>query len=131
MYFKNFKISVILIILAMVFSGCSTLKNLDNKAGELLKIIGQEEKTEVIPSEEKNPEEEIKLNLDTKEITQEQIKKIDKFLEKNNLNRYGDLEGTMYMGGTPLFNESTGESIDRLEYLIEKHPDLVNKAIIE
>lgn len=115
----------------MVFSGCSTLKNLDNKAGELLKIIGQEEKTEVIPSEEKNPEEEIKLNLDTKEITQEQIKKIDKFLEKNNLNRYGDLEGTMYMGGTPLFNESTGESIDRLEYLIEKHPDLVNKAIIE
>jgi len=130
MYFKNFKISVILILLAMVFSGCSTLKNLDKKAGELLKIIGQEERGEE-SSEKEKPKEEIKLDIDIKDITQEQIKKIDKFLEENNLNRYGDLEGTMYIGGTPLFDENTGKSIDRLEYLIEKHPDLVNKAITE
>lgn len=30
----------------------------------------------------------------------------------------------MYMGGTPLFNESTGESIDRYEYLKKKFPNL-------
>lgn len=29
----------------------------------------------------------------------------------------------MYMGGTPLFNEMTGESTDRYEYLVKKFPD--------
>jgi hypothetical protein len=30
----------------------------------------------------------------------------------------------MYTGGTPLFDERTGQTTDRMEYLLRKHPDL-------
>ena len=126
MHFKNIKISVILIILALLFSSCSVLENLDQKAGELLKTIGGEKSEEDISSEKENND---KIDIDIKEITSRQKKKIDKWLEDNNLNRYGDAEDTMYMGGTPLFDEITGEAIERLEYLLDKHPDLVNSAL--
>ena len=45
------------------------------------------------------------------------IKLMDEWLADNDLNRYGDPKGTMYTGGTPLFNESTGVSRDRYEYV--------------
>lgn len=51
------------------------------------------------------------------------MKVVDEWLKTKNLNEYGDEQGMMYMGGTPLFNEMTGESKDRLEYLIEKFPN--------
>mmetsp|Transcript_33176 Transcript_33176/g.48653 ORF Transcript_33176/g.48653 Transcript_33176/m.48653 type:complete len:84 (-) Transcript_33176:512-763(-) len=44
------------------------------------------------------------------------------WLEAQGLNEYGDSEGTMYMGGSPLFDESTGESKDLVDYLTEKYP---------
>ena len=47
---------------------------------------------------------------------------IDRWLQNENLNRYGDPLDTMYMGGTPLFNEQTGESQDRYQYLLAKFP---------
>lgn len=53
-------------------------------------------------------------------------KQIDAWLVANKLNIYGDKEGTMYAGGTPLFNEATGESLDRYEYLLKKYPELKN-----
>ena len=52
-----------------------------------------------------------------------EIQQIGDWLQENNLNQYGDLEGTNYTGGTPLFDETTGETSDRLEYLLEKFPD--------
>jgi hypothetical protein len=48
---------------------------------------------------------------------------VDRWLEGKKLDRYGHEEGTMYAGGTPLFNEATGESRDRLEYIFERHPE--------
>ena len=45
------------------------------------------------------------------------IELMDKWLTEKGLNRYGDPKGTMYKGGNPLFNESTGESRDRYEYV--------------
>jgi hypothetical protein len=51
------------------------------------------------------------------------LKIIDAWLEQNDLNLYGDALGTIYMGGTPLFDESTGESVSRFSYLMEKFPD--------
>ena len=51
--------------------------------------------------------------------------KIDQWLEDSNLNQYGDPAGTMYTGGTPLFNEATGASIDRYSYILLQHPNLV------
>ncbi|MGI5861708.1 MAG: hypothetical protein ACOX6T_06575 [Myxococcales bacterium] len=47
---------------------------------------------------------------------------VDRWLKERNLNQYGDPEGTMYAGGTPLFDEATGERTDRLEHVFSKHP---------
>ena len=49
---------------------------------------------------------------------------IDAWLAGRGLGEYGDPPGTMYMGGTPLFDEATGERRDRVDYLLEKHPEI-------
>ena len=48
----------------------------------------------------------------------------DAWLQAHALNSFGDKPGTMYMGGTPLFNERTGARTDRLQYLDAKLPAL-------
>jgi hypothetical protein len=48
---------------------------------------------------------------------------VEAWIIENDLNRYGDPQDTLYTGGTPLFNEETGETTDRFEYLIDKYPD--------
>ncbi len=48
---------------------------------------------------------------------------VDRWLEARKMDMYGHPEGTMYAGGTPLFNEATGESTDRLEYIFKRHPE--------
>ncbi|HSP78778.1 MAG TPA: hypothetical protein VLQ93_09630 [Myxococcaceae bacterium] len=48
---------------------------------------------------------------------------VDRWLEARNMDMYGHPEGTMYAGGTPLFNEVTGERTDRLEYIFKRHPE--------
>jgi hypothetical protein len=50
--------------------------------------------------------------------------RIDRWIRENGLNDYGDPKGTMYMGGTPLFNEMTGSTMDKYEYILKKHPEL-------
>lgn len=64
-----------------------------------------------------------------KSITSEQKKAIDEWLERNKLNKYGDALDAVYGGGTPLFNERSGETVDRFEYLFKKFPQL--KEIIK
>jgi len=48
---------------------------------------------------------------------------VDRWLEARKLDRYGHEAGTMYAGGTPLFNEATGETRDRMEYVFERQPE--------
>lgn len=48
---------------------------------------------------------------------------VDRWLQAHKLDRYGNAEGTMYAGGTPLFNEATGETRDRLEYVFSRQPE--------
>ena len=62
-------------------------------------------------------------------LTEEQKRAVDEWLAANHLNEFGDKLGTFYAGGTPLFNEATGETIDRFKYLFEKFPEL--KRVIE
>lgn len=57
--------------------------------------------------------------------------KIDAWLAERNLNEYGDSQGTVYAGGTPLFNEATGQSTDRYSYLLQKFPDLIESLNLE
>jgi len=48
---------------------------------------------------------------------------VDQWLKERQLDRYGHPEGTMYAGGSPLFNEATGESQDRLEHIFARQPE--------
>jgi hypothetical protein len=48
---------------------------------------------------------------------------LDQFAKDKKLDRYGNAEGTMYAGGSPLFDERTGESRDRLDYFYERQPE--------
>lgn len=57
-------------------------------------------------------------------LTSEQKRVVDEWLAANSLNEFGDKLGTFYAGGTPLFNEATGETIDRFEHLLAKFPEL-------
>jgi len=57
------------------------------------------------------------------EISFEEKQLIEAWILENNLNQYGDPKNTAYMGGTPLFDEKTGKSIDKYEYILRKHPD--------
>lgn len=49
---------------------------------------------------------------------------IDRWLAQRELNQYGDPVGTVYAGGTPLFDEKTGRTTDRIQHLAGKHPEL-------
>ena len=53
--------------------------------------------------------------------SQEEQKDILAWLERSSdsLNTYGDPADAMYMGGSPLFNERTGEFKDKFQYIIE------------
>ncbi|HEY6908434.1 MAG TPA: hypothetical protein VI356_03630 [Myxococcales bacterium] len=51
---------------------------------------------------------------------------LDRELAARKLNAFGDPEGTMYAGGTPLFDERTGASISREQYVFSHHPELAS-----
>lgn len=57
------------------------------------------------------------------EISAEEKMEIDLWIKDNNLNQYSDPKDTVYTGGTPLFDEKTGQRIDRYEYILKKHPN--------
>jgi hypothetical protein len=48
---------------------------------------------------------------------------VNGWLKNKKLDEFGNPEGTMYAGGSPLFNEATGESKDRLEYVFSRQPE--------
>lgn len=49
---------------------------------------------------------------------------LDRELAAKGLNSFGDPEGTMYAGGTPLFDERTGRTISREQYVAARRPDI-------
>lgn len=57
-------------------------------------------------------------------IDDETKQRVDRWVRENNRNEYGDPKGTVYAGGTPLFNEMTGRQMDRYEYILKKNPGL-------
>ncbi len=123
----NIYSKIFLVLIGVLFiNGCSvmeSLRNADQKMGDMYEDFQD--------SSEENANDFIK---DTKEnigevveLSEEQKGKVDKWLEGNDFNKFGDALGTMYAGGTPLFNEATGEIKDRFEYIMEKIPDILEK----
>ena len=65
------------------------------------------------------PEQEAKkggISLEEKQL-------IETWILENDLNQYGDPKDTVYAGGTPLFDEKTGKTIDKYDYILRRHPD--------
>ncbi len=48
---------------------------------------------------------------------------MDRWLVDHHLGSFGDPERTVYVGGTPLFDETTGTDTPRLQYVYARHPD--------
>lgn len=57
------------------------------------------------------------------DLPEEEEEEIASWIEENDLNKYGDPQDTNYIGGTPLFNEETGEYQERYDYLVANHQD--------
>lgn len=64
-----------------------------------------------------------RLDTEATTMSDEEKRQVDRWIAANDLNDYGDSKHTMYTGGTPLFNERTGEYIDRYDYILSRHPD--------
>lgn len=113
---------------ALLLSGCALsekVKWLDNEAGKLFNDVKSGENVQLIATSSQKWLDQVKAKVGS--LTKEQKENVDKFLADNNLNRYGDAASTTYASGTPLFNEITGESVDRFEYILKNHPDILNK----
>ncbi len=57
-------------------------------------------------------------------VDPETRKKIDDWIRENDRNEFGDAKGTVYAGGTPLFDMRSGAMKDRYEYILDRHPEL-------
>jgi len=53
-------------------------------------------------------------------ISEAEKAKIEDWIIALKLNEYGDSKDTVYTGGNPLFNESTGKYSDRYVYIVKK-----------
>jgi len=134
------KQTVIVVILfsTFLFSGCLSIKKLDEKVleqnekysdkmqaefGDEVKVKQDEIKDKAKDAAFNVAEKTIKFIATT--LTTAVKQEIDEWLQKNGLNEYGDPEGTSYIGGTPLFDETSGETKDKYEYILEKNPQLI------
>jgi hypothetical protein len=60
-------------------------------------------------------------------LTDQGKTKIDEWLAAKGLNQYGDKPDTVYAGGTPAFNEQTGQNVDKYLLILQKFPQLVQE----
>ncbi len=108
------------------------LKWLDEKVGDFFNETNEGQKQSVMEFMEENEGKDLKEmeeegEIDAQQLTKKQKEQIDEWFESRGLNRYGDDKSAVYTGGTPLFNEETGESIDRYDYILNKFPDILEK----
>jgi hypothetical protein len=50
---------------------------------------------------------------------------LDRWLAEQKLDAYGSPQGTVYAGGSPTFDETSGASRSRFDYVASKHPGLI------
>src|SRR5215470_14476800 len=54
----------------------------------------------------------------------------EKWLKGHGLDDYGNPKGTMYAGGTPTFDESTGRSVDRWTLVAKNRPEALQSCAV-
>jgi len=114
-----------------VLSGCQTfgvndgLKILNDNLGQALNSLGQNQASSTF-NFFANKNSSQAATTTSADLTAAQKQSIDDWLAKKDLNRYGDSPNAVYTGGTPLFNERTGASTERYQYILNKFPDILN-----
>jgi hypothetical protein len=129
-FFKKAAALAFLPLAVFLLSGCQIknwaldLKKVDEKIGEVFNDFQAREQGAALNifSQEKQT-----TATTTTVLTEGQKKKIDDWLDEKGLNRYGDDKSAMYKGGTPLYNEETGQAIDRYDYLLSRYPNLLEE----
>lgn len=118
-------------MLFMVFllSGCSmnTLREkiewLDEKIGEAYESFQDDQSEKLLDfMDEKQEDVDVWKNL-----TADQKNIIEEWIKSNNFNEYGDLFDTVYEKGSPLIQDGFEEIKNRFEYILENHPELLEK----
>jgi hypothetical protein len=122
---------IVLSLSVFVLSGCQAfgvndgLKILDDNLGKALNSLNQNQASSTFNFfANKNTSQD--ATTTTASLTAAQKQSIDDWLAKKGLNRYGDSPNAVYTGGTPLFNERTGQSMERYQYILNKFPDILN-----
>jgi hypothetical protein len=118
---------VFLPLAVFLLAGCEKsdwsqgLKIADQKVGEVFNNFQTAQKDATINMFDKKSSEK----ASTTALTDDQKKMIDNWIDEKDLNRYGEAKNAIYTGGTPLFDEKTGKAIDRYDYIIANHPNLL------
>ena len=118
-------------LLAFILSGCQTfsvsggLKIIDDNLGKALNNLSANQASStfnLIGQNNSASETQTTVN----DLSNADKQAIDDWLAKKGLNRYGDALNAVYTGGTPLFDEATGQAIERYAYILNKFPDILN-----
>jgi hypothetical protein len=125
--------AITIVALAISLTGCTKLERWDEKIGigfEKIKSFELKDFYDLAGKDSPLFVDVPFLSTTTltdmaKDLTGEQKERVEEWLKEQNFNRYGDPDGTMYTGGTPLFDETSGESMERFEYLLLKHPEII------
>jgi hypothetical protein len=125
---------VLLAAITAVLSGCAIdqpLMKIDAKIGVGLSKLEQMDwvkiREKIEPLASSTAPDSVSASLMAafaKSLSSAQKEDVEAWLKDKNLNRYGDAPETVYAGGTPLFDEVTGETIERFEYIFSKHQEL-------
>ena len=118
--------TVIIIILSGIYIGLvlsGAFRKLEYLEGDVSDKTDLAKKYDALIEQGVTAEEaiEIVLNSPRSPPPVEVREKIDAWIKRNNLDTVGNPIGTMYTGGTPLFDENTGMSIDRYVYIISNN----------
>ena len=66
-----------------------------------------------------------RIQLDAK-----QTECAERWLKGHGLDDYGNPKGTMYAGGTPTFDETTGRSVDRWTLVAKNRPEALQSCAV-
>ncbi len=112
-----------LFLASFFLAGCERLRALDREVGRFISgeiLGGPEEATDI-------SDPSLAATTTPGLLGREQKELIEKWLEQNGYNRFGDPRDTFYASGTPLFDQSSGQMIERFEYILRRHPDIFSK----
>ena len=123
---RSFLMISLVLLVGITIAGCSLSFE---KAGKKVDTVIEERvDTEKIEKKVEEVKEKGKSKFDelVRDLEDFEMEKIDDWVEKNNLNEYGDKIDTIYEKGSPLIEEA-GKIRDKYEYIIENNPDLIDE----